>query len=276
MPSNYTKRITVSTNDPEHATEYLTCKGTVKEAVRMNPKNLSFGRIPRKADPQTKKITLTRGDGGPLALKLLGKTPNNIEAKLHEIEPAQHYELEVTVNPPFASDRLSATLKLDTGVPEAPTASVRVFASVTPRVSPQPRNIKIPETREPDWKQTISLIWDDNKSPKISKATIDNPGLSVGVDERENQQVIVLEVLPDYVPRARRQFITLFTDDPETPQIKVPLTVSTKAKARRGARPMPPSRDTQETKVKKPEPEATGTETTKKKTTNPPPEPVPE
>ncbi len=269
LTNSFTKKITVTTNDPEHRLVYLICKGTILEAIRVSPKNLSFGRIPRSSGPQTKKVTITQGDGGPLALKLLGETPKSIKAKLNEVEPGKRYELEVTLSPPFSTDRVSANLKMETGVADAPTASIRVFATVSPRVAAQPKTFKIPDDRDPDWGQTIKLTWDDDKPLKISRATIDNPKLSVRLDEQEDKQVIVLQALPDYTPRPRRHYITLFTDDPGTPKVKVAVTLTSRTKSR-GARPTAPlSRRIKETKAGKAESGATATTEAKSTTANP-------
>jgi hypothetical protein len=243
------------------------------EAVKIQPKNLSFGRVSRKSGPQTRKAVLTRGDGGPLALKLVGDNPSSIDAKLTEIKPGERYELEVTYTPSPSSDRVSARLRLDTGIPEAPAASVRVYANVTPRVTAQPKTVRIPKEREPDWQQTVRLLWDDAAPARLREATIDNPKLTVRVKEDKDQQVLVLGALPDYVVRSRRQNITLVTDDPETPEVKLPISVFNESKGRRTARKTPSSRSGQERNIKKPKSEAT---TTKATVTPKPKAPAPE
>lgn len=179
---------------------------------------------------------LTRGDGGPLALKLMGVASDSISAKLVEVEPGERYDLDVTVSPPFVSDRVSTDLRLQTGVPEAPTASVRVYASVSPRVTAHPQIVRIPEDREPDWEQTVNLIWDNGKPAKISSATIDNPKLSLKLEEVGGKQLLTLHPADGWTPRPRRHYVTLVTDDPKTPRIRMPLTVTVQGKLNRTQR----------------------------------------
>lgn len=254
---------------------HLICKGTILEAIRVSPKSFSFGRISRGSGPQTKKVTITQGDGGPLALKLLGETPKSIKAKLNEIEPGKRYELEVTLSPPFSTDRVSTNLKLETGVADARTASIRVFASVKPRVAAQPKTFKIPHDRDPDWEQTLKLTWDDDKPLKISRAKIDNPKLSVRLDEEEGKQVIVVQALPDYTPTPRRQHITLFTDDPGTPELKIAVIVSSRHVSRKTQPADRSARGIKGRKGKKAKMGATAAKETESTVANPP-QPSPE
>jgi hypothetical protein len=244
LTSQFTKKITVTTNDPKHAVEHLICMGTILEAVRITPKNLNFGRISRRSEVQTKKVVLTRGDGGPIKLKLLGDAPSSIEVKLTEIEPGERYELEATVRPTFASERVSANLRLETGVADAPAASVRVFATVTPRISLQPRRVSIAADRDPAWKQTFRLMWDDDAPAKVLEVKIDNPYLTLTVQEVDGRQQFLLGALPDYTVRTRKHTVTVVTDDPEIPEVKISLTITGKIKSSRASRKVSiPSRD---------------------------------
>ena len=88
------------------------------------PKVVNFGKIARDAKPEQLKrtVTITRGDGGPLKLKLKPVKTKGVEAKLKELKPGERYELEIALTPPFASERVHTRISLETGLPKAPTA----------------------------------------------------------------------------------------------------------------------------------------------------------
>lgn len=134
------------------------------------------------------------------------------------------------MTPPFKSDRLRADLKLETGIAEAPTASLMVFASVRPRVVPEPRHIRLPAKLEADWKQAVRLVWDDDKPHKVLEATVDDPKLEVRVDEKGGRQQVVLLVPQQYKPQLRRSNVIIKTDDAEAPEVRVPIIVSRAAR----------------------------------------------
>lgn len=87
-----------------------------------------MGSFEPDVGPQTKTITITRGDGGPLDLKVLGFHKPGPTAKLRVIEPGQRYELDVTFSRAGPNGRYSNSVELDTGVAEQPRDKVRFSA----------------------------------------------------------------------------------------------------------------------------------------------------
>ena len=217
------KKIVVSTNDPTHKQITLICKGQILEAVTMNPKRVSFGQISKKDPARTKKVVLTRGDGGPLSLKLLPIASENVKAELREVEPGERYELEVTLAPPFKSERVHTNVRLETGVPEAPTTSLAIHARIRPRVASTPRQINAPRQRTTDWEQPITLAWADRQPHKILSATVNDPALSVELLEQNGRQEVLLKVPAAYKPPKHGRQVTIKTDDELEPYVRVPV-----------------------------------------------------
>jgi len=120
----------VTTNDPDHPTEALSCEGQVLEPLKMIPKYANFGQISAEVPRHEKKISLTRGDGGPLSLELDPIRTPGVEANLKEIEAGERYELLVALTGPFEAERIRATLQLETGVPESPRVTIPVYATL--------------------------------------------------------------------------------------------------------------------------------------------------
>ena len=218
----------------------------------MNPKRLSFGQVSRKAPTQSKKVIITRGDGGPLALKLAPGNLQGFGAQLREIEPGERYELEVTLAPPLESARVRTNLRLETGLAEAPIITIPAYATQLPRVVAQPRRFTLPAQLDSDYHQAVRLVWDDDAEHKILSVSASDPGLKVSLIEEDGEQEVVLEIPDGYKPRPGARTVTVTTDDAEVPEIRVPVTMARKARTA-GARSLPrTARGAIETRAAKP------------------------
>jgi len=121
----------VETNDADHVKETLTCRGRFLEGVHAEPADAYFGRINASAATMSRTITLTRGDAGSIAPKLIPLEVPGLYAQLCEIEPGELYELEVSLSPPWKGGRIQQKLQLETGVEETPVMDVWVRGQVT-------------------------------------------------------------------------------------------------------------------------------------------------
>jgi hypothetical protein len=205
--------------------ETLICRGRVMEPVRLEPDRLHFGQVSRRSAPQSKTVVLTRGDGGPLEPKLLPVEAEGVRAELREIEPGERYEIEVVITPPFNGVDVSRSVKLETGVPQAPSTVVPIYANLRPRVVAEPKRFSVPQTRESPWQQSVHLVWDDDAPHKIVEATVNDPKMTVRVIEVDGKQQVVLEVPPDYALAQTARSVTVKTDDTEAPVLRVPIVV---------------------------------------------------
>ncbi|MCK4624817.1 MAG: hypothetical protein KAV00_05875 [Phycisphaerae bacterium] len=245
---SFSKKITVTTNDPLHPRVTLLCKGQVLLPLKVNPRNINFGKVSRKGPSQTKKVVITRGDGGPLQPQLTSdKKPAEIQTKLTEIKPGERYELEVTLTPPFKSERLRTNIKLQTGIAEAPTTTIAVYASIAPRVVPKPTRFTVPKKRDGEWQQSIQLIWEDGKEHRILGATVNDSKLRVEIEDKNGRQQVVLKVSPLYSVGKGGRTVIVKTDDPLQPQVKVPISFTRQRikqpRHRAFAKPQRPSRE---------------------------------
>jgi hypothetical protein len=215
----------VTTNDPNQRSDTLVCVGNVLVPFKTVPRTVNFGRLKRSAEAQTKTVTLTRGDGGPLHPKLQPSRNPNVKTDLRELEPGEKYELDVTIQPPWPnSPRLRDVLRLDTGVPQAPQGTVTVYAQIVPRLEVQPKQFSLPGTFPQELQRTANLIWDDGNPSKIIGATVNDPEMSVKVVEEGGRQRLVLSVPEGYQQKTGRRLVTVRTEDADAPTLQVPVT----------------------------------------------------
>lgn len=221
LKGQFTRAIQVSTNDPKNPVVQLMCRGQMLEAVHVTPAMVNFGRIPRKEVSPSQTAKITRGDGGPLKLKLKEIKNQAIQAELRELKAGEEYELEVTISPPFKAEYFRDKIELETGIEQAPVTEVSLYATVTPRVAAVPGRLSIPVGAKPDWQQRINFQWDDNKPGRLLEASIANPAIKAEIVELENKQHVLLTLTDQYKPRMGRDDIIVKTDDPDMPQVVV-------------------------------------------------------
>lgn len=197
----------------------------------MSERRVNFANVPSSASAQTKTIILTRGDGGPPNPKLKPIESPNIKAQIREIEAGKRYELDISLEPPFTSERIRTTLTLETGVAEAPIATIPIYAMIVPRVTTSPKRIMMPGKARSNWKQNINVVWSESTPHKILGAKVDDPKLKARVEESKGKQRVILELAGDDWPEPGLRTITIETDDAEAPTVLVPLTVGGKAKS---------------------------------------------
>jgi hypothetical protein len=215
-------------------------------AAKVEPASANFAQIPRKAPAQTKTVTLTRGDAGPLTPRVLSinsspfkpglrasevsasqaAPPANpaIKAELREIEAGERYELDVTVSPPWPNSMLQGSVTVQTGIAEAPQEVIPVSVTLAPRLAVQPQLLRIPPQVDSDLDLTAKLIWSDNNPGKVVETTVNDAKLQVQAEDLDGQPVVVLHVPAGYQPsRSAGLFVTVKTDDPEAPTLQIQI-----------------------------------------------------
>ncbi len=219
------RKVQVQTSDRDALQTFLDCAAHVNVADRLSVPNANFGQIKRDSEAQTRTITITRGDGGPLKPKLLPGTANKaIAADLKEVREGEEYELTVTISPPWPNDMIHGSLTLETGIEQAPQEVIPVVAQVTPRLATNPARFTIPQTVESDLDLSAQLAWSDEKPGKVTAVTVTDPKLTAELVDRDNQQAVVLHVPAGYASGAGAPgFVRLTTDDADVPLLQIPV-----------------------------------------------------
>ena len=127
---DFTKKLTVSSNDAKNPKLTLVCKGKCLVPFKSTPRYARFRDIEDDATPLPATIKITRGDGGPLQLEIVRTGKPGIEAHLHELEPGEQYELVIAVTPPQKPGRLRSWVRLKTGIEEIPEKDIPVYAEI--------------------------------------------------------------------------------------------------------------------------------------------------
>jgi hypothetical protein len=235
--SGFTKRIQVTTNDPNNQKVTLMCQGTVLVPFKAKPARINFGRIERNDEAKTQTVTLTRGDGGPIHPEVVRTGSKEITATLREIEPGARYDLDIHIQPPWPNTkRLRSWVRLKTGVSELPETTVPVYAAVVPKVEVQPQWFSIRLGASKELKRSVRLQWHDNKSHEIQELSVNDPNLKVQLETRKSVQNVVLTVPAGYENPGRTRTVMIKTGDAEVPVLRVPIRFSGKSRSAKANR----------------------------------------
>ncbi|MCP4245977.1 MAG: hypothetical protein GY778_02910 [bacterium] len=233
----FIRKIQAVTNDPNHPTESLVCQGRVLVPVKFSKRFVRFPLV-RMGDPaQSQTVTIERGDGGPLDLKVVSPKVAGADASLKVIEPGQRYELTVTMSPPWPVNKKRLSWKLETGVPEAPTANMLAYLNVTPRLKAMPPKFTLPTPVTTDTQQRVRLIWDGAPAGEILGASLADKDLSVSVEKQKGRDMVVLDIPAGYQVPRRGLAVVVRTNDTSMPQLNIPIASGRRASA--GRRPKP-------------------------------------
>ncbi len=221
----------MQTNDKNNRS--VTLKGTVRvmTALTCDPQTVNFGQIARTDEPQTKTITITKGDAGEIRPKLVPVKTANISAELREIEAGAKYELHVTLSPPWPNDSIRGAVTLETGIPQSPTERLRVFANLDPRLRSEPGSFEVPpnQTTETEWK--ARLVWSGRPGLATSVTSTD-PRIQAHLDSQAGIQYVVIKVPADYSAESRRAAAVIVrTDDEAVSSVRIPVRVTASPRA---------------------------------------------
>ncbi|MCH8149229.1 MAG: hypothetical protein IH987_14810, partial [Planctomycetes bacterium] len=171
----------MTTNDPNRPYATLTCSARVNRPLDNPRPTLNFGQIRRNTPAVTKKILLSRGDGGPIAPELLHIPHPGIKAEIRTIREGSQYELTATISPPWPNGRVNTSFQIKTGVKQAPTERIRVVAAVEARVTTNPQRFVMQLYGAP-VERSARVHWSKGGDRRIVKAKATDPRLSVRIE----------------------------------------------------------------------------------------------
>ncbi len=220
----YTKQIRAYTNDSENRIVQLTCTGRVLIPYTLDPPDANFGNIPRDAGPVTRTLKLTRADAPPLKPSLREPRGSNVTSVLRELVPGDVYEIDVTISPPWPSERLTGSVTVDTGFEKSPAQTVRVFAHLEPRLKAEPARFLVPHVVEEDLELKARLVW-SGPPARVTKVTSTEARLQPELREEDGAQFVVLRIPAGYErgPQTTTA-VTAYTDDEVAKHLRIPIS----------------------------------------------------
>jgi hypothetical protein len=234
-------RVTIKSNDPQRPAVLFAVTGIVKRSVELTPAHgLRFNTLePNKT--QTQKIRLVNQEKEPMRLEMRPLKTGKFVAELKTLKEGRAYELTVTTRPPFERIPVEEKVYFTTGLEQEPRIEILVRAQVVDRVELYPMALYMPES--PDLLRRVIVVryFGDDASFRVTRAECGQPGMKLTVGEPEEARQVALDtavptrnvrILVDLaasvtVP-AEGVKLTIFTNDPEFPEITMLVTSDVK------------------------------------------------
>jgi len=230
------KAVNITSNDPINGTVDVVIKADVHTPLVISPVNqrVGFSRS-LQGETFTKEVTFTAMDIDQLEIGT-----DKTRQDLFEVKAVNNFEgdpkkavLEITVPADMEPGRHRDHVRVTTNIEEMPTVDIEMQAWVTQSLTASPEEISFRYKKQ--FMQTVRVApFEQGMEFKVTGAEIDLPEISLEVLETipnaETKVILTGEPIPSTDPRAQENkgqikgTLTIFTDRPETPVIKVPVT----------------------------------------------------
>lgn len=164
------KTVTVTTNDPAHASVTVPIRGNVRPLYLASPTNNVNLQMIGTDKPASQTLRLENRYEKPMHLKLKPDQDFGVfEVKLAEVEPGKAYDLTVTTRPPLPVGFSRTVVHLDTGLEISPEVLIQVSANAQPLLFASPPRLYVAAGRDRPAQQVIRLQSRTEEPVEISK-----------------------------------------------------------------------------------------------------------
>ncbi len=233
--TKFTKRVTVTTNDPRSASFKLSLTGTVKPYVTATPSRLRLSGV----KPNDEIIEIVRLSVVPDDVELRvveSSKPSGFRATLQPGPEPKTFDLTIVGQPPFKEGVNSAKILINTGVPDQPTITIPVIVNVPHRVQIRPTRLFVRNSARAGRPYQVTVTNNGDTPVEVLSATTGNPNIKPLVEELEKgkRYRVTLEIADGYEPPTRGDMLTLKLMDGGEREERIPIIARLKqAKARK-------------------------------------------
>ena len=241
-----TKSATVTCNDPAKSKVVLQFTGTVWKPIEVTPATTVFNVSDESETNVTKVVRIVNNLEEPLKLSDLKCTNQVFRAELKTVRPDKEFELHITAVPPFPGTSIRAPVTLKTSSEKMPTISVTAYLAVQPAVAVMPNQISLPAgPLAKAMSPAVKIRSYGTNSLVLSEASANIPEAEVRLEETQPGRLFNLavsfpagfQIQPD-----QKVEVTLKSNHPKFPLIKVPVVQSKSPAAAATPRVQPPIR----------------------------------
>ena len=233
--TKFTKRVTVTTNDPRNASFKLSLTGIVKPYVTATPSRLRLsGAKPNEEIMEIVRLSVVSDD---VVLQVIESSKaSRFRATLQPGPEPKTYDLIIVGQPPFKEGVTSAKIIINTGVPDQPTITIPVIVNVPRRVQIKPTKLFVRDSARAGRPYEVIVTNNGDTPVEVLSATTGNPDIKPRVEELEKgkRYRVTLEIADGYEPPTRGDMLTLKIMDGREREERIPIVSRLKrAKARK-------------------------------------------
>jgi hypothetical protein len=240
--------LTVQTDDPEYSHLVIPVR-TVGDSPAVARFDETFG-LPVRVEPPsllldagfsgdlvTGQATLINLSDAPLELAVLDKGSERFAVVIDERIPGKKFLITVDVKGPIPLGSSEAMVRLSTNLEAMPVVTIPCSIYRESHLFVRPQAIALTG----DGKgRTIRIEVEDRRSRpvRILSARCDEASLSVSIEKRKDAEgaTVVLDVPAGYELPNHAVAVLIRTDDPEHPEIEVPVSGQKERRGKRGKR----------------------------------------
>ncbi|MBI4719925.1 MAG: hypothetical protein HY770_01565 [Chitinivibrionia bacterium] len=229
---DFKKTVSVLTNDPEHPMMTITLKGVIKQFIDVLPTDRVYlsGVYGEKAESE---LTISSPEMGP-ALQITGVTSNIDDKITYKLVPTPQqgtYRLKIWKNPKLPVVKTWGSITLNTNSERSPQKAIQVNVTTNSLISAQPSIINFglvgpggPQSERKTFEKSIVLTKVKGEfSIKGISFTAKSYSATVETLELGKRYNVTVQFTPDHAQHTFSDEMTINTDDPNEPNVKVRL-----------------------------------------------------
>jgi len=231
------KAMLVVTNDPELSSLSLVVKALVRPFVEVLPRPLvRFNAV--QGERVEQKLTVVSAESDGLKVTKVESSLSYLESEIRKLgkdeliagKPEPQYEVTLRLSEDAPPGPVSARAVIHTNIPKALKVPVRIFGVVRALLHVTPSQVQFGAV-EAKAKPGRNVIVVNNRAGvqvRVTGATIDDEVFAAEVYTIEDgkRYQVTITVDPEAEAGTRTATMTIATDDPQIPELKVPVSAS--------------------------------------------------
>jgi hypothetical protein len=229
-----TKHVFLKTNDPGAPKARLNLKAFIRALVSVRPSSLDFGSLARGETP-TRTLTLTAAGDDSLRIGEihLPLETFNVRREQKTVGDSTVYRLHVQVRPDAPLGPFSATASIQTNLKGLRDLKVNVSGLIHGFFKVEPPRLPLGQIRQGAVRQRwVQLEAQREGLHRVLSASCSNQHLGVQIQPIEEGRIyrIVVTVGADAPAERIRGTLLVHTDDPDQPEIRIPVQGNVRAR----------------------------------------------
>jgi hypothetical protein len=238
---NITRTIDVYSNAKNEPHKVLMLKGLIWKPLEYA--STAYLTIPSDStNDVSTSVKIVNQTDNPVTFSNVVSVNHLFDGVLKEIKPGKEYELDITAHPPFPNGNTPGNFTVNTSLAGTPTINITAMARVTPAVQVSPSQIVLNSLPDRGSTNRVTVLSTTFTNLVLSNAKASDSQMQVELKELRKGMYNVVLVTPAgfHLEAGQRAEITIESNHPHFPQIKIPVMQFPKPKPFAAARPNPP------------------------------------
>lgn len=237
-----TKTPSITCNDKAQPMVRFQLHGTVYKSLDISSTYVQLNIPPDGNGEASGSVHILNNELEPLTLQMPTSDKGTFKAEIKTNVPGKDFDLIIKTVPPLPAGNNQAKITVGTSAKSMPAINITAIAFTRPLISATPATLMIPPGPITN-SETISVFLQNQGSQPVtlSDASVDAPGVEATISTSQPGKVFGISVtFPSgfKVPVGKPMNLTVKTDNPRFPTVRVPII---QAAAVQASAPPPPA-----------------------------------